>query len=57
MKILSTTDIDGNKIKIQFDDSVAQFIKGHAIVTWDDFSQKTYKINNIVYTFDDEELN
>lgn len=54
MKILSTTDIDGNKIKIQFDDSVAQFIKTHAIVTWNDFLQKTYKINNIVYTFDDE---
>ena len=54
MKILSTTDIDGNKIKIQFDDSVSQFIKTHAIVTWNDFLQKTYKINNIVYTFDDE---
>ena len=54
MKILSTTDIDGNKIKIEFDDSVAHFIKTHAIVERGDFLQKTYKINNIVYTFDDE---
>ena len=54
MKILSTTDIDANKIKIQFDNLVAHYIKTHAIVEWSDLLQKTYKINNIVYTFDDE---
>ena len=54
MKIATTKTIDGKEIKIQFTDDVTQFIKQVAIVEQQGDLQKTYKINNIVYTFDDE---
>lgn len=54
MKIATTKTIDGKKIKIQFTDDVARYVKQVAIIEQQGDLQKTYKINNIVYTFDDE---
>lgn len=52
--VATTKDIAGNDIKILIDDSVERFIRQHAIVETINGGQKTYKINNTVYTFDDE---
>jgi hypothetical protein len=54
MKIVTTRAIDGSEIKIQFTDDVYNYIKSTAIVESKNGGQKTYKINNIVYTFDEE---
>lgn len=52
--IITTKDINGEDIKLSVDDSVGKFIKMNAIIEQDGGGQKLYKINNIIYTFDDE---
>ena len=52
--IITTKDINGEDIKILVDDSVGRFIKTNAIIEQEGGGQKLYKINNVIYTFDDE---
>lgn len=52
--IITTKDINGEYIKMLVDDSVGRFIRMNAIVEQEGGGQKYYKINNVIYTFDDE---
>lgn len=52
--IITTKDINGEDIKVLVDDSVGRFIRMNAIIEQEGGGQKLYKINNIIYTFDDE---
>lgn len=52
--IITTKDINGEDIKMLVDDSVGRFIKTNAIIEQEGGGQKLYKINNVIYTFDDE---
>ena len=52
--IITTKDINGEDIKMLVDDSVGRFIKMNAIIEQEIGGQKLYKINNVIYTFDDE---
>ena len=54
MKRLTTKTDNGLEIKLKVVEEVAQYIKQVAIIEQQGDLQKTYKINNIVYTFDDE---
>ena len=51
---ITTKDINGEDIKVLVDDSVGRFIKTNAIIEQEIGGQKLYKINNVIYTFDDE---
>jgi len=51
--ILTTKDINGEDIKLLVDDSVGRFIKTNAVIEQESGGQKLYKINNIIYTFED----
>ncbi len=53
MKTLTIKTVNGLEIKLKVVEDVAKFIKQVAIVEIAD-GQKTYKINNIIYIFDDE---
>ena len=52
--IITTKDINGEDIKMLVDDSVGRFIKMNAIIEQEGGGQRLYKINNVIYTFDDE---
>ena len=52
--IITTKDINGEDIKVLVDDSVGRFIRMNAIIEQEIGGQKLYKINNVIYTFDDE---